>query len=119
MNRIAGLLFLGAAAAAALFLFVLKYEVQALEDELARVQGDVLRHQEALHILEAEWSYLNQPARIADLTSRHLELQPLPADRFVMLDEIPERPEGEPHVRPLNTPTLTSTAASVQSGTPQ
>lgn len=119
MNRIAGLLFLGAAAAAALFLFVLKYEVQALEEELARMHGDVLRHQEAIHILEAEWSYLNQPARIADLTGRHLELQPLAADRFIRFDEIPERLDGEARDRPLDAPTLVSTTVSTRSGSPR
>ncbi|MFQ6018686.1 MAG: hypothetical protein ACE5KF_10880 [Kiloniellaceae bacterium] len=95
MNRFAGLLFLGTAAAAALFLFLIKYEVQELEDEFAAVQRDILRHQEAIHVLKAEWTLLNRPARIADLAHRHLALEPLSADRIVTLDDLPLRADRQ------------------------
>ncbi len=62
-----------------------------MEKELGIVHRDILRHQEAIQVLKTEWSYLNQPARIADLARRHLGLRPLTARQFVRLDDLPAR----------------------------
>ncbi len=91
MTRIAGLLFFLTAAGAALFLFYIKQEVREMEQELGIVHRDILRHQEAIRVLKTEWSYLNQPARIADLAGRHLGLRPLTARQFVHLNDLPPR----------------------------
>ena len=91
MTRISGLLFFLTAAGAALFLFNIKQEVREMEEELGIVHRDILRHQEAIRVLKTEWSYLNQPARIADLAGRHLDLRPLTARQFVRLDDLPPR----------------------------
>ena len=40
-----------------------KYDVQALERELTQLDAKILRHQEAIHVLKAEWAFLNEPAR--------------------------------------------------------
>ncbi|MCH9000557.1 MAG: hypothetical protein IID48_20155 [Proteobacteria bacterium] len=101
MTRIAGLLFFLTAAGAALFLFQIKQEVREMEEELGIVHRDILRHQEAIRVLKTEWSYLNQPARIADLAGRHLDLRPLTARQFVRLEDLP--PRG---ARPAPTPAL-------------
>jgi hypothetical protein len=92
MTRLAGIALLLGAAATVLFLFLLKDDVRALEADLEATQRRIVAHQEAIHVLRTEWSYLNQPARIADLARRHLGLGPLPADRVVRLDDLPERP---------------------------
>ena len=91
MTRIAGLLFFLTAASAALFLFHIKQEVREMEEELGIVHHDILRHQETIQVLEAEWSYLNRPARIAELAGRHLDLQPLAARQFVRIEDLPYR----------------------------
>lgn len=91
MTRFAGLLFFLTAASAALFLFQIKQEVRELEEELGLVHHDILRHQEAIQVLRTEWSYLNRPARVAELAERHLDLQPLTAQQFVRIEEIPYR----------------------------
>jgi hypothetical protein len=91
MTRIAGVLFFLTAVSAALFLFHIKQEVRELEEELGIAHSGILRHQEAIQVLRAEWSYLNRPARIAELVERHLEMQPLAARQFVGFDEIPYR----------------------------
>jgi cell division protein FtsL len=92
MTRIAGLLLFLTAATAALFLFYIKQQVRELEEELGIVHSDILKHQEAIHVLKTEWSYLNRPARIAELAGRHLDLRPLTAEQFVRLEELPPRP---------------------------
>lgn len=91
MIRLAGPLCLASAAGAALFLFQVKYEVRALEDELAQTHRAILDHQEAIQVLRTEWSYLNQPARIADLASRHLGLRPIRASQVIRLEDLPRR----------------------------
>ena len=70
-------------------LFVMKYQVQALEDRLVRINGDIAADQEAVHVLKAEWSYLNRPARLDDLGRRLLGLEPLTAQRIIRITDIP------------------------------
>jgi cell division protein FtsL len=99
MKRFVILCWLVAASATALILFQIKQEVRGLEDEIAATQREILRDQEAVHVLEAEWSYLNSPARIAALAERHLGLAPIPAERVVGFDDLPlpGAPEDAPH----------------------
>ncbi|MBF0393041.1 MAG: energy transducer TonB, partial [Alphaproteobacteria bacterium] len=58
-------------------LFGLKYEVQALEDRLASVNHQIRSGQETIHILKAEWSFLNDPNRLRELAERHLAMRPV------------------------------------------
>lgn len=114
MTRIAGVLFFLTAAGAALFLFHIKQEVREMEQELGIVHRDILRHQEAIRVLKTEWSYLNQPARIADLAGRHLGLRSLTARQFVRLDDLPPRgarPALSPALAPALAPTLAKAPA--------
>jgi len=108
MRRLTGILGLAVAAVAALFLFALKQDVRQMEDELRTAHRDILGQQEAIQVLETEWSYLNQPARIADLAKRHLGLQPISATRVVNLDDLPLRaPSVKPatkQITPSDTP---------------
>lgn len=73
-------------------LFFLKFRVQELEGELVRLNRELLAEQEALHVLSAEWSYLSRPDRLAELSRRHLELQPLAPEQLVPLEAVPVRP---------------------------
>lgn len=70
-------------------LFLLKYEVQSLEDRLAAVNGDIRRNQETIHILKAEWSYLNDPERLRDLNERHLGMKTFGTDQIVSVADLP------------------------------
>jgi hypothetical protein len=85
------LLWLALAIVAGAGLFHVSYRVQSLEDELTRVNRDILREQETIHLLRAEWSYLNEPTRLAELTRRHLALAPLSADQMVRIEDLPLR----------------------------
>ncbi|SDD95370.1 cell division protein FtsL [Rhodospira trueperi] len=79
------------ALAVATGLFLLKYEVQALETELAEIQRTNERHREAIHVLRADWSYMNQPGRLEGLVTRHLDLVPVVPGRVATLDALPYR----------------------------
>jgi cell division protein FtsL len=93
MSRFVVLVWLTAIVVAALGLFHVKYQVQRLEEELDLTHRSILHRQEAIHILKAEWSYLNHPARLSDLARRHLDLAPLDSNRLVRLDDLPRRAE--------------------------
>lgn len=82
----------------ALTLFQIKQEVMDLEDEIQALHRDILRDQEAIHVLQAEWSYLNNPGRIAALAERHLQLAPIPAERVIGFDDLPF--PGQPEEAP-------------------
>ena len=76
-------------------LFHVKYEVQTLEDDLQRLNAETTKEQEQLHVLRAEWSYLNQPSRLQELSARYLPLIPLDAEQIGAIDQIPLRPASD------------------------
>ena len=76
-------------------LFQLKYAVQAREDELARLNRDLIASEEAIHVLHAEWSYLNRPGRLAVLAERHLGLRPMDAGQIGGAAVLPARRPGD------------------------
>lgn len=70
-------------------LFQLKYAVQTSEDELARLNRELIATEEAVQVLHAEWSYLNRPERLAALAARHLDLAPMAPRQIGSLDMMP------------------------------
>jgi cell division protein FtsL len=88
------LLWLVAFAVAVGLVFQIKYEVQELEGKLARTQAEIQRDREAIHVLRADWSYLNRPQRIARLAEKHLEMMPLTAPQIGRIGALPPRPEN-------------------------
>ncbi len=113
MTRVAGTLFFLTAVGAALFLFFIKQQVREMEEELGIAHRNILRHQEAIQVLRTEWSYLNRPARIAELAERHLAMQPLVARQFVGFEEIPYRSAGAA----LPAPAQATAQATAQTAT--
>jgi len=85
------LLWLALAIVAGVGLFQVSYRVQSLEDELTRVNRQILQERDTIHLLRAEWSYLNEPTRLAELAQRHLNLAPLAATQMVAIEDLPLR----------------------------
>lgn len=82
-------------------MFLMKYKVQALEDELVAKQAKVVRDRGAIRVLEAEWAYLNDPERLRQLSSEHLDFGPPAIINIADIDSLPMRvavqaPEGAP-----------------------
>ena len=52
-------------------LFLLKYQVQELEDQLQATYTQIEKDKSAIRVLHAEWTYLNDPARLRRLSEQH------------------------------------------------
>jgi hypothetical protein len=92
MTRLVLLAWILAGGAVAGFVFQMSNEVADLEKELTAVERDILGQQRALHVLRAEWSYLNRPERLSELSQKHLSLAPVPAERVIGISDLPLRP---------------------------
>lgn len=114
MKRIAACAWLLAIAVAALGLFHIKYLVQGLESELGSAQENILEHREAIHVLKAEWSFLNQPKRISELAVRHLDMAPMTAARVVEIGDLPLRGDARTQL-PGTSPQGTAAGATLAS----
>ncbi len=94
MMRRTTVLFVFLAAALSLALFSLKYQVQDLEDEFVGLNRSILAERRATHVLEAEWSYLNDPVRLGALAARHLGLRPVESEQLGTLSTLSVLPSG-------------------------
>jgi len=97
-------------------LFLVKHQVRGLEAQLSRLNESILDDQQAIHVLRAEWSYLNQPARLDDLGRRLLHLELRDGAGITSIDALRRRhqlkpaipyapkPDLDAHVSPLISP---------------
>ena len=76
-------------------LFHVKYQVQALEDRLAQLNRSIVHEQEQIHVLHAEWTYLDRPERIEELSKKFLDLAPPKPDQIGSIAQLPMRPAEE------------------------
>lgn len=51
-------------------------DVQSAESDLRAMQNAVESERESIRVLEAEWGYLNNPARLESLAAQYLDLEP-------------------------------------------
>lgn len=89
MMRAATFLWAFLAAISGAGLFLLKYQVQAEERHLRELRKDIAGAEQSIHVLKAEWSYLNDPLRLREQAERHLAMRPMRANQMVTIDSIP------------------------------
>ncbi len=70
-------------------MFVIKNKVISLENELERINAQIRDDQNALHVLKAEWTYLNDPARIRNLSENHVHMKPVRGEQIISFSSIP------------------------------
>ncbi len=100
MTRLGAVFWLVLVVAAGFTTFKVKYAVQDIEDQLNRVRKQTIAEQQEIRVLTAEWTYLNQPERLAELNRRFLALGPIAAKQLQhSLGDIPLRaPAAAPDV---------------------
>ena len=130
MTKLGRLFWLVLVVVAGFATFKVKYAVQDIEEQLNRVHKQTIAEQQEIRVLTAEWTYLDQPERLADLNQRFLGLVPITAKQLQQrIDDIPLRalppatpdalvaansgaapPQSPPPALPVTTAALTSTA---------
>jgi hypothetical protein len=89
--RLVHLFWIGVVALAAALVFNVSHDVQALKDERSRLAAAIRHEHETLRVLEAEWAFLNQPARLEALARRHTELRATAPEQIIALDALPAK----------------------------
>lgn len=86
------LLWLTLAAAASTILFHTSQKVTDGRSQLAQIIADTRQEEESLRVLQAEWSYLNQPERLEKLAAQYLPaLAAQKGRQFMQLAELKDR----------------------------
>ena len=67
----------------------MKNSVYRLEDELKEINQNIQTDIETIHILNAEWSKLNNPARLRALVADHIKLNPIKAEQIINYSALP------------------------------
>jgi hypothetical protein len=112
MIRVASLFWLALVLISGFAMFKVKYAVQELEDDLGRVRKQTVAEQQEIRVLNAEWSYLTQPQRLAELNRRFLSLAAIPVKQLQRgIDDIPLRPPAPPPLLPVEQAAAASPAA--------
>jgi hypothetical protein len=84
-------------------LYQVELGVLAKEAELKQINRQIDANREAMHVLDAEWSYLNDPTRLADLARRYTDLTPATPTQIADFDRLaPRPPDGQPFERGLH-----------------
>ena len=94
MTRAVTWIVLVTAVTAATALFLLKNEVQRLEAAVRTERAAILAEHKTIEVLEADWSALNSPVRLARLARGHLDLAPLTPIQTQRIEAIPLRRFG-------------------------
>jgi hypothetical protein len=93
MIRLGTLFWLVLVSATGFAMFGVKYQVQALEDELARTNRATAAEEHELRVLDAEWAFLTRPATLEAMNRQFLSLGPIATKQLhATAADIPLRP---------------------------
>jgi hypothetical protein len=89
---------LGLIGVSVLALFHIKYRVQELQRDVTEVRRQLNQERDAIHVLKAEWAFLNQPERLRTLVRVHLLLEPIQVSQLqpwgAKIPAVPNIPES-------------------------
>jgi len=90
--RLLNICVIAALVAAAAYVYKIKFESTRAAERLVQVRTEIRRENDVIAALRAEYSKLDNPARIQELAKRHLKLQAIEPRQFDRLDRLPKRP---------------------------
>ncbi|MGJ8528144.1 cell division protein FtsL [Maritalea sp.] len=72
-----------------------KYRTEDVQSQVIELQRDITSQKQILNSLDADWAYLNQPARLQSIVDRHAEtlgIAPIVVAQYGSLSDVPMRP---------------------------
>lgn len=81
------------------FTFKIKQDSEAAIERVQQLERRIAAEREAIDVLRADWSLLNDPRRLQKLAERYgeqLGLEPLKPEQIGSFEDIPERPPSLP-----------------------
>lgn len=93
--RITALVYMACFAALSMGLYLVKYSVQNIQRSVAAARVELAQEKESLHLLNAEWAYLNRPDRLNRLADKHLALVPLSSKQINEVSALPAAAQVE------------------------
>lgn len=95
MMRKSTFFWLGMTVFSAAALFHTSQQVTDGREKLAVIEHDIRKEEETLRVLQAEWSYLNQPDRLEKLVREYLQLEPMKGRQFTHMENLEAAPPPE------------------------
>lgn len=92
MIRTSTFLWVGLAGALGVGVYQMKHQMLAQESVVQTLNRQIVEEQRAIHVLRAEWAYLNQPQRLQALAQRHLDMRQLAPGQIGRTADLPRRP---------------------------
>ncbi|TWT06076.1 hypothetical protein [Reyranella sp. CPCC 100927] len=72
-------------------LFMVKYQVQTLEEKIDGINRQIVENQRATHVLKVEYAHLGELQRIERLNEKFIHLQPIALRQIGRIDQVPLR----------------------------
>jgi hypothetical protein len=91
--RLLHLIVIAALVSAAVYVYKIKFDSAKQAERVADLTTQLRKARDAVASLRADWSALDNPARVQGLAGRHLKLRPMEATQIDTLDRLPDRPE--------------------------
>jgi hypothetical protein len=92
MTKLGTAFWIGLVLASGFTTFKVKHAVQDIDDQLIRTRKYAIAEQQEIRVLAAEWTYLNQPERLAELNRTFLQLGPIATKQLQQrIEDIPWR----------------------------
>lgn len=69
-------------------LYYVKTRAQSAKKEVSRLERLISQEEASLRVLKAEIAYLENPARLKDLSAQHLDLEPIDINNVISVSDI-------------------------------
>jgi hypothetical protein len=90
--RLLHLMVIGTLLFAAAYVYRIKMESTVRTERVMQLRADLRKEREEIAALRAEWSRLDNPARLQALVQRHTSLRRMDATQFDALANLPAKP---------------------------
>ncbi|MCL2452149.1 MAG: hypothetical protein FWD08_00625 [Alphaproteobacteria bacterium] len=119
MVRFLNILAIAALIGSAIYAYSIKYETIFHAETIVKLKHEIIREQDQIGMLRAEWSHLIRPERIQALADKFLDLQSLALSQIVKPDALPAKAQrGDAIAQKLEALGLAGPANAPVNGNP-